>query len=102
VVVHSSSHDMGRQKKIKRELAKESTALEKIFPEQCLPEYACAADAKAAALAWASQATRYHDLSCEIEPCYTYARGCPKKDQPREVTRSAIGYVVIWNRRLRR
>jgi transposase len=86
VVVHSSAHDKRRQKKIERELAKESASLEKSFQKQCLPEYACAADAKAAALAWASQASRYHHLSYEIKPCYTYARGRPKKDQPRQVT----------------
>jgi hypothetical protein len=63
VVVHSSAHDKRRHKKIERELAKESASLEKSFQKQCLPEYACAADAKAAGLAWASQALRYHHLS---------------------------------------
>ena len=87
VVVHSSAHDKRRQKKIERELAKESASLEKSFQEQCLSEYACEADAKAAAQAWASQSSRYHDLSYEIEPLYTYARGRPKKDQPRKVTK---------------
>jgi transposase len=92
VVVHSSAHDKRRQKKLERELAKESALLEKSFQEQCLPEYACAADAKAAALTWASQASRYHELSYQIEPRHTYARGRPKKDQPREVTR--VSYRV--------
>lgn len=63
VVVHSSAHDKRRQKKIERELAKESASLQKSFQEQCLPEYACAADA------WASQTSRYHELSYQIEPC---------------------------------
>lgn len=92
VVVHSSAHDKRRQKKIERELAKEKTALEKSFDQQCLSEYACEADALAAAQAWASQSSRYHDLSCAIEPLYTYARGRPKKDQPRQITQ--IRYVV--------
>ena len=87
VVVHSSAHDKRRQKKIERELAKEKVALEKSFQEQCLSAYACEADAKAAAHAWASRVPRYHDLSWEIEPRYTYARGRPKKDQPRAITR---------------
>jgi transposase len=86
VVVHSSAHDKRRQKKIERELAKEKAALEKSFPEQCLGEYECEADARAAAQAWASRASRYHDLSYTMEPRYTYARGRPKKDQPRQVT----------------
>jgi transposase len=86
VVVHSSAHDKRRQKKIERELAKEKAALEKSFQEQCLGEYACEADARAAAQAWASRASRYHDLSYTMEPRYTYARGRPKKDQPRQVT----------------
>lgn len=85
-VVHSSAHDKRRQKKIERELAKEKVALEKSFQEQCLSAYACEADAKAAAHAWASRVPRYHDLSWEIEPHYTYARGRPKKDQPRAIT----------------
>jgi transposase len=81
----SSAHDKRRQKKIERELAKELELLRKSFQEQeqCLSEYACEPDAKAAAQAWASQPSRYHDLSFEIEPLQTYARGRPKKDQPR-------------------
>ena len=92
VVVHSSAHDKRRQKKIERELAKESASLEKSFQQQCLSEYACEADARAAAQVWASQPSRYHDLSFEVEPLYTYARGRPKKDQPRQVTR--VNYRV--------
>jgi transposase len=86
VVVHSSAHDKRRQKKIERELAKEKTLLEKSFEQQCLSEYACEPDAIAAAQAWAAQSSRYHDMSYEIEPHYTYAKGRPKKDQPRKVT----------------
>jgi transposase len=92
VVVHSSAHDKRRQKKMERELAKESASLEKSFQQQCLSEYACEADARAAAQVWASQPSRYHDLSFEVEPLYTYARGRPKKDQPRQVTR--VNYRV--------
>jgi transposase len=91
VVVHSSAHDKRRQKKIERELAKEKAAIEKSFARQCLPEYACEPDAKAAAQAWAMQVSRYHDLSCRIEPRYTYAKGRPKKNQPRQVTRIRYG-----------
>jgi transposase len=87
VVIHSSAHDKRRQKKIERELAKEKAALEKSFDQQCLCEYACEADAKAAAKTWASQASRYHDLSYAMEPRYTYARGRPKKDQSKQVTK---------------
>ena len=88
VVVHSSAHDKRRHKKIEREPTKERASLEKSFQEQCLSEYACEADARAAAKAWASQQCRYHDLSSDIEPVYTYARGRPKKDQPRQVTQT--------------
>lgn len=86
VVVHSSAHDKRRHKKIERELTKERSSLEKSFQGQCLSEYACEADACAAAKAWASRQCRYHDLAYDIEPVYTYARGRPKKDQPRQVT----------------
>ena len=87
VVVHSSAHDKRRQKKIERELAKDAVELEKSFKEQCLAEYACEADAVAAAQEWASKSSRYHDLSFEVEPLYTYARGRPKCGQPRQVTK---------------
>lgn len=92
VVVHSSAHDKRRQKKIERDLSKERTALENSFNEQCLPEYACEADAKAAAQTWASQRSRCYDTTYEIEPAYSYAKGRPKKDQPRQITR--ISYRV--------
>ena len=92
VVVHSSAHDRRRQKKIERELAKERASLAKGLGELLLPEYACEADAKAAAEAWASRTSRYHDMTWEIEPNYTYAKGRPKKDQSRAVTR--ISYSV--------
>jgi len=92
VVVHSSAHDKRQQKKIERKLAEESELLQKSFREQCLCEYACEADARAAAQSWASQPSRYHDMSFEIEPHYTYARGRPKKDQPRRVAK--VSYRV--------
>ncbi|MDR3715182.1 MAG: IS1634 family transposase [Puia sp.] len=95
IVVHSSAHDKRRQKKIERELDKEKAALEKRFNEKCLPEYACEADAKAAALAWASKISNYYDLSCQVEPTCTYAKGRPKKGQPRQVTRT--GYKVNYS-----
>jgi transposase len=88
VVIHSSAHDKRRQKKIERELTKERGSLEKSFQGQCLSEYACEADARAAAKAWASQQCRYHDLSYDIEPVYTYARGRPKKNQPKQVAQT--------------
>ena len=87
VVVHSSSHDQRRQNKIERELAREKTSLEKSFAEQCLAEYACEADARAAAQRWAKQSTQFHELAWEIEPQYTYARGRPKKNEPRQIAR---------------
>jgi transposase len=87
VVVHSSAHDKRRQKKIDRELAREKTSLEKSFNEHCMNEYACEADARAAAQRWAAQPARYHELACEIEPHCTYARGRPKNGEPRKVTR---------------
>jgi transposase len=87
VVVHSSAHDKRRQKKIDRELAREKASLEKSFEQQCMSEYACEADAKAAAQRWAAQPASYHELAWEIEPHCTYARGRPKKAEPRKVTR---------------
>ena len=86
MVVNSSAQDKRRHYKIERELTKKRASLEKSFQGQCLSEYACEADARAAAKAWASQQCRYHDLTYDIEAFCTYARGRPKKDQPKQVT----------------
>lgn len=72
---------------IDRELAGEAEALQKSFRGQCLSEYACEPDARAAAQAWTSQPSRYHDLSCEVESHPIYASGRPPKDQPRRVAK---------------
>lgn len=82
VVVHSSVHDKRRQKKIDREPAREKTSLERNFKRQCMNEYACEADARAAA-----QPARCHELAWEIEPHCTYARGRPQNGEPGKVTR---------------
>jgi transposase len=88
VVVHSSSHDRRRQKKIERQLKEEKQALSKSFKEKCLKVYACLADAQAAASAWSAQPVCYHDPSYKIEERPVYRRGRPKKGQPREVVRT--------------
>ncbi len=87
VVVHSSAHDKRRQEKIDREPAREKTALEKSFEQQCMHEYACEADAGSAAQRRAAQPARCHDLAWEIERHCTYAGGRPKKGEPPKVTR---------------
>lgn len=88
VVVHSSSHDRRRQKRIDRLLKEEKQTLARSFKEKCLKNYACLADAKAAAIAWSRQSASYHDLHYEIEAQPIYRRGRPKKGQPREVART--------------
>lgn len=88
VVVHSSSHDRRRQKRIERQLKEEKQSLAKSFKEKCLKQYACWTDAQAAAKAWSAQGARYHDLRNEIEAQPIYRRGRPKKGQSREVART--------------
>jgi transposase len=88
VVVHSSSFDRRRQKRIDRQIEEEKRALSKSFKDKCLENYACLTDAQAAARAWSAQATRYHDPEYDIEAQPIYRRGRPKKGQPREVVRT--------------
>ena len=98
VVVHSSAHDKRRHKKIERELTKEQASLEKSFQEQCISEYACEADARAAGKAWASQQCRYHDLSSDIEPVYSTPGDAPRRTSPGKSPRLVIGSRPMWSK----
>jgi len=85
VVVHSSSHDKRRHKRIDRETAKEQKRLADETAAACKQEYFCRADAEAAARLLEKKVGPYHRITTSVieRPCY--AKGRPRLDQPRTV-----------------
>lgn len=84
VVVHSDAHDKRRTKRVEKELEKDVKELTKLTKKLEKVDYACLPDAQAAAARLPSGS--YHELSAEIEPVHTYARGRPKADGSRNIT----------------
>ena len=78
VVIHSSAHDRRRQKRIERELQAEHTTLEAEIKKACKIDYACRADAEAAAVRLARTKASYSRLTAQVEECPRYTRGRPK------------------------
>jgi transposase len=92
MVVHSSAHDKRRLKRIEREIKKSEISLLKIIAKQAKHEYFCLADAKEAALKLRDFGTELHSIDSASSEKVRYARGRPKKDQPREIV--SVRYVV--------
>jgi transposase len=84
VVVHSDAHDKRRMKRVEKELEKDVKELTKLTGKLEKVTYACLPDAQAAVDRLPSGS--YHELSAEIEPEHTYARGRPKADGTRNIT----------------
>jgi len=78
VVIHSSAHDRRRQKRIERELQAEYKSLATQVKKACKIDYACHADAEAAATRIANTKVTYYSIKTEIEERPTYKRGRPK------------------------
>jgi transposase len=71
-------------KRVEKELEKDVKELTKLTGKLEKVTYACLPDAQAAAARLPSGS--YHELSAEIEPEHTYARGRPKADGTRNIT----------------
>lgn len=89
VVVHSDAHDERRQKKVNRQiqqdleqLAKAQNKLEKI-------DYACLADAQAAARRLPTGT--FHHLHAQIQPLPRYGNGRPRATEPRRIKEMRYG-----------
>jgi transposase len=78
VVVHSSAHDRRRQKRIERELQSEHKSLQTELKKVCKIDYACRADAEAAATRLANTKAPYYRIKAEVEERPRYRRGRPK------------------------
>ena len=78
VVIHSSAHDRRRQKRIERELQVEHKSLATEMKKACKIDYACQADAEAAAMRIANTKATYYRITAQVEERPKYKRGRPK------------------------
>ena len=93
VVIHSSSHDRRRGKRIDQKLKTEYKALEKQCKEASKKPFYCEADARAAAQALEESNIKYYQAKIEIEEIPKYKRGRPK-DGIKKI--SEIRYGLCW------
>ena len=92
VVVHSSSHDRRRQKKLERQCQRSRQQIEAVIQSYQKIEYACEADARAEAERVKRQrSSTYHWLEVDIEPRPHYASGRPKADGSRTIRQMSYG-----------
>jgi transposase len=99
VVVHSSSQDQRRQKRLGRELQASSTTLETTVREAARQEYACLADAEAAAAKVRALQSAYHRVEAMVEERPKYGPGRPSHKQPRVVKTLRYGLRVTLHER---
>jgi len=85
IVVHSSSHDKRRHKRLDRDIAKARQQLDKDIAEACSQSYFCEADAQAAGRRLAQQVGPWHRIQTSVVERPRYARGRPRHDKPRTV-----------------
>jgi transposase len=99
VVVHSSSHDQRRQKRLARELQASSTTLETTVREAARQEYACLADAAAAAAKVRAFQSAYHRVEVLVEERPQYGPGRPSQTRPRVVKALRYGLQATLHER---
>ena len=79
VVVHSSSQDQRRQKRLARELQASYATLEATVREAAQQEYFCHADAEAAAAKLRALQSAYHEVEVGVEERPKYGPGRPSQ-----------------------
>lgn len=94
VVVHSSSQDKRRQKRLEREVKASRATLEAAVREATKQTYFCHADAAAAAERMRALASVYHRVEVEVEERPTYGPGRPSATKPRTVKALHYGLQV--------
>ena len=99
VVVHSSSQDQQRQKRLERELQASCATLEATVREAARQEYFCRADAEAAAIKLRALQSAYHGVTVDVEEHPTYGPGRPSAKQPRVVKALRYGLHVTLHER---
>jgi transposase len=91
VVVHSSSQDQRRQKRLERELQESATTLETTVREAAKQAYFCRADAEAAAEQLRAFPSAYHQMEVEVEERPQYGPGRPSRHKPRPIQAMRYG-----------
>jgi len=93
IVVHSSSHDRRRLKRLERQLAKEREGLQARLAALTKTDFACRPDAEAAAEKLRGAARGSYDLELAVEERPRYARGRPRADGTRTLRQMRYGVV---------
>jgi transposase len=99
VVVHSSSQNQRRHKRLERELQASSTMLAATVREATRQEYFCHADAEAAAATLRALPSAYHRVEVRVEERPRYGPGRPSRKQPRVVKALRYGLQVTLHER---
>jgi transposase len=99
VVVHSSSQDQRRQKRLARELQTSAATLEATIREVSQQEDFCQADAEAAAIQLQALQSAYHRVAVMVEERPKYGPGRPSQKQPRVVKALRYGLQVTLHER---
>jgi transposase len=85
VVVHSSSQDQRRQKRLECELQESYATLAATVRDIAKQRYFCRADAEAAAQKLRALPSAYHQVDVVVEECPQYGPGRPGRHQPRPI-----------------
>lgn len=94
VVVHSSAHDQRRQKRLQRHLESEHREWTRRIKDIEKINFFCRADAEAAGIKLSKESLQYHQLEFTVVENPRYARGRPKADGTRALTRVDYGLKV--------
>lgn len=92
VVVHSDAHDERRQKKVTKEIEREQKALLKMKKEWEKIDYACLADARAAAERIGPLV--FHEITARTQDRPVYHRGRPTADGSRRIKEMRYGLSI--------
>jgi transposase len=99
VVVHSSSQDRRRQKRLEREITTAKTTLEATVRKATQQTYFCHEDAAQAAEELRAQSRAYHRLDVAVEERPRYGPGRPSASKPREIKALHYGLKVSLHER---
>jgi transposase len=94
VVVHSSSHDKRRQKKLEKRIACSADAIAKTL-KHVQKLYFCEADARKASSQAEKLSDSLHRVSVTIEPVEVRQRGRPSKNNPATDTRYQLSWQLM-------
>ena len=94
VVVHSSSHDKRRQKKLEKRIACSADAIAKTL-KHVQKVYFCEADARKASSQAEKLSDSLHRVSVTIEPVEVRQRGRPSMNNPATDTRYQLSWQLI-------